>query len=125
MKVIFLFGGSIFTKYLIPFFYSNREMKEFKIEQFSILLSNYQGKLYALSNKCTHLGCNLSKGKLQENIITCPCHRSKFDITNGKLVEWISLWPKFISSLTKMLGLARSLNTYQIVEEDNDIYIEI
>jgi nitrite reductase/ring-hydroxylating ferredoxin subunit len=101
------------------------EMKELKIDEVPILLINYQGNLYALSNKCTHLGCKLSKGKLEENIITCPCHGSKFDITSGKLVEWISLWPKFISSFTRMLGLARSLNTYRIIEKDNDLYIEI
>jgi nitrite reductase/ring-hydroxylating ferredoxin subunit len=101
------------------------EMKELKIDGIPILLSNYQGKYYAVRNKCTHLGCKLSKGKLEENIITCPCHGSKFDITNGKLVEWISLWPGFISSLTKTLGLARPLVNYQIVEKDNDLYIEI
>ncbi|MDD4363064.1 MAG: Rieske (2Fe-2S) protein [Atribacterota bacterium] len=101
------------------------EMKELKIDEVPILLINYQGNLYALSNKCTHLGCKLSKGKLEENIITCPCHGSKFDITNGRLVEWISRWPKLISSLTKALGFARSLSVYQIVEKDNDMYIDM
>src|SRR5690554_5154698 len=101
------------------------EMKELKIDEVPILLINYQGNLYALSNKCTHLGCKLSKGKLEENIITCPCHGSKFDITNGRLVEWISRWPKLISSLTKALGFARSLSAYQIVEKDNDMYIDM
>ena len=101
------------------------EMKELKIDEIPVLIINYQGKLYAASNKCTHLGCKLSKGRLEENIISCPCHGSKFDITNGKLVEWISRWPRFISALTKTLGLARSLNTYQIVKKDNDVYIEI
>ncbi len=101
------------------------EMKELKIDQFLILLINYQGKFYAVRNKCTHLGCKLSKGKLEGKIITCPCHGSKFDITNGQLVEWISHWPRLVSSLTKTIGLARPLVTYQIVEKDNDFYIEL
>lgn len=100
-------------------------MKEFKINGISILLINYQGKMYAVSNKCTHLGCKLSKGSLEKNILTCPCHGSKFDITSGKLVEWISRWPRLISTLTKSLGLARPLPTYKIVEKDNDIFIDI
>ena len=101
------------------------KMKEFKVNEISILLINYQEKLYAVSNKCTHLGCKLSKGTLEENNLTCPCHGSKFDITNGKLVEWISRWPGFISSLTKSLGLARPLVAYKIAEKDNDVYIDI
>lgn len=101
------------------------EMKEFKVNQISILLIHYKEKYYAVSNKCTHLGCKLSKGTLEENILTCPCHGSKFEITNGKLVEWISRWPRFISSLTKSLGLARPLVVYPIVEKDNDVYINI
>lgn len=101
------------------------EMKEFKVNGVSLLLIHYQEKFYAVSNKCTHLGCKLSKGSLNKKILTCPCHGSKFDITNGKLVEWISRWPKFISSLTKTLGWARSIDAYQIVEKNNDLYIEI
>jgi len=62
---------------------------------------------------------------LEENNLTFPCHGSKFDITNGKLVEWISRWPRFIGSLTKSLGLARPLVVYKIVEKDNDVYIDI
>ena len=101
------------------------KMKEFKVNEISVLLINYQEKYYAVSNKCPHLGCKLSQGILEENNLTCPCHGSKFDITNGKLVEWISRWPRFISLLTKSLGLARSLVAYPIVEKDNDVYIDI
>jgi len=36
-------------------------MKEFKVNEIPVLLINYQEKLYAVSNKCTHLGCKLSK----------------------------------------------------------------
>lgn len=101
------------------------EMKEFNLNGVSFLLILYQGKYYAVGNKCTHLGCKLSKGKLEENNLSCPCHGSKFDITNGKVVDWISHWPKFISSLTKTLGLARPLVTYKISQKNNDVYIDI
>jgi len=101
------------------------EMKEIEANGISLLLVNYQENFYAVSNRCTHLGCKLSKGTLEDNIITCPCHGSKFDITNGKLIEWISRWPKLISLLTKNLGLARSLSAYRVVKKGPKVYIEI
>ncbi|MFH1762133.1 MAG: Rieske (2Fe-2S) protein [bacterium] len=33
--------------------------------------------LYAMSNKCTHLGCRV---KQQDNVLLCPCHKSSFSL---------------------------------------------
>jgi cytochrome b6-f complex iron-sulfur subunit len=35
--------------------------------------------IYALSAVCTHLGC-IARYKLDEKIIACPCHGSRFDL---------------------------------------------
>lgn len=37
-------------------------------------------KLRILSSRCTHLGCRINN--VNENILTCPCHGSQFDL-NG------------------------------------------
>jgi 3-phenylpropionate/trans-cinnamate dioxygenase ferredoxin component len=49
-----------------------------------ILLSNIDGKFYAISAVCTHMGGDLSKGKLEDGMVICPRHGSKFDIKTGK-----------------------------------------
>jgi 3-phenylpropionate/trans-cinnamate dioxygenase ferredoxin component len=61
-------------------------MKTFKIQDKDILVVNYKGAYYAIGSKCTHLGGDLSKGILEENIVRCPRHGSKFDVTTGKCV---------------------------------------
>jgi 3-phenylpropionate/trans-cinnamate dioxygenase ferredoxin component len=48
-----------------------------------ILLANVGGTYYAIANKCTHLGGSLSDGKLEDGIVTCPRHGSKFDVRTG------------------------------------------
>lgn len=62
-------------------------MKKFEVEEKEILVSNIGGKYYAINNKCTHRNGDLSQGKLEGNIVTCPKHSSKFDITTGKVVS--------------------------------------
>lgn len=101
------------------------EIKEIQVDGKSLLIINFQGHYYAVSSRCTHLGCRLSKGKLNKNILTCPCHGSKFDITNGNLVEWITRWPKIVSRITAKLGLARSLKSYPVKMKGNDIFIDL
>jgi Rieske Fe-S protein len=41
-----------------------------------VMLISHDGKLIALSTKCTHKNCNVLK---KEEIISCRCHGSKFD----------------------------------------------
>jgi 3-phenylpropionate/trans-cinnamate dioxygenase ferredoxin subunit len=62
-------------------------LKMVKLEGKEILIANIDGKYYAVGNRCTHAGGDLSKGSLDGNIITCPRHGSKFDVTTGKVVS--------------------------------------
>ncbi len=68
-----------------------------------------QERVWAVSRKCTHLGCRLHY-KEKEDILECPCHQSRFTTTgmviNGPsqkqlkryLVERTSDPPAFIVS---------------------------
>ncbi len=62
------------------------QMKGFTVEGKEILVVNYEGQYYAIGKVCTHQGGDLSKGKLEGKIVTCPRHGSKFDVTTGKNV---------------------------------------
>ena len=62
------------------------KMKMVRISDKPILIANVDGKYYAMANKCTHRGADLSKGTLQGKTVTCPSHKSTFDITTGKSI---------------------------------------
>ena len=63
------------------------EMKAYTVQGNDILVVNYNGSYYAIGGKCTHMGGDLSKGKLEGKIVTCPRHGSKFDITTGESIS--------------------------------------
>ncbi|KOG34231.1 MULTISPECIES: Rieske (2Fe-2S) protein [Streptomyces] len=41
------------------------------------------GEFKAFSSKCTHAGCAV--GSVQDGVIVCPCHQSKFDASDGSV----------------------------------------
>lgn len=62
------------------------QMKVFKLAEKEILIANVNGNYYAIANRCTHKNGDLSKGSLDGNIVTCPVHGARFDVTTGKAV---------------------------------------
>jgi nitrite reductase/ring-hydroxylating ferredoxin subunit len=57
-----------------------------KVSGTEVMVANVEGKLYAIANKCTHVGGPLGKGKLVGSVIQCPWHGSKFDVKTGAVV---------------------------------------
>ncbi len=63
------------------------EMQAFKVFDAKVAVANVAGTFYAFDDTCTHEGCSLVKGALEETILTCSCHGSQFDVTSGALVR--------------------------------------
>ena len=63
------------------------KMKKVTLQGKEILIANVNGSFYVIGNICTHSGGDLSQGTLEGNIVTCPKHKSKFDVTTGKVVS--------------------------------------
>jgi nitrite reductase/ring-hydroxylating ferredoxin subunit len=63
------------------------KMKMFKVGEKEYLVANVDGDYYAIGNRCTHANADLSQGSLEGNIVTCPKHKSKFDVTTGKVIS--------------------------------------
>jgi 3-phenylpropionate/trans-cinnamate dioxygenase ferredoxin subunit len=63
------------------------KMKAVTLEGKEVLIANVEGKHYAIGNRCTHRGGDLSKGILKGTIVTCPRHKSQFDVTTGKVIS--------------------------------------
>lgn len=53
----------------------------------SLLLTNVQGAYYAIDNRCPHMGGSLFDGQLAGDTITCPKHKTVFDVKTGKVVQ--------------------------------------
>ena len=63
------------------------EMQAFKVFDAKVAVANVGGTFYAFDDTCTHEGCSLAEGDLEETILTCSCHGSQFDVTSGALVR--------------------------------------
>jgi nitrite reductase/ring-hydroxylating ferredoxin subunit len=61
--------------------------KKIKVAGQNVLLLNNNGQIYAIEEKCPHLGCSLLKGKFLGNDFQCPCHGAVFSIPSGTLVS--------------------------------------
>lgn len=48
-----------------------------------VLVARVDGKLYCVSNKCTHFGAPLAKGLLVEDRVLCPFHAAGFSVKTG------------------------------------------
>lgn len=82
---------------------SEGEMQEAFVDGKEALVTRVNGKIYAISGRCTHLRCHLFKGMLEGTVVTCPCHGTKFDVTNGKMLEPVTKWPKLAGKVASFL----------------------
>ena len=93
------------------------KMKPFVVDGKEVLIVNYEGHYYAIGRRCTHKQGDLSAGKLEGKIVTCPVHGSKFDVTTG------------ISVGGPKIGLIRGKTgnepAYEVKVEGNSIKVKV
>jgi 3-phenylpropionate/trans-cinnamate dioxygenase ferredoxin subunit len=99
-------------------------MKKYQVEDTELLIARTGGKYYATQNKCPHFGGDLSKGKLEGSIVTCPRHGSQFNLTDGSVVRWLK-GTGLISSIDKALKSPQKLMTYNVKVEGQDLMVEM
>jgi 3-phenylpropionate/trans-cinnamate dioxygenase ferredoxin subunit len=58
-------------------------------------------EVFALENRCPHMGCPLSAGKLEGLVLQCPCHDWRFDIRDGRFLDAPELAVKTYSAEIK------------------------
>jgi chlorite dismutase len=49
-----------------------------------VAVFNAGGRIYAVSNRCSHANGPLAEGTLEGTTVTCPWHESQFDLATGK-----------------------------------------
>lgn len=50
----------------------------------AILLCNWNGRIYAVANLCSHAAERLEGGRVSNGWISCPTHGARFDLATGK-----------------------------------------
>jgi 3-phenylpropionate/trans-cinnamate dioxygenase ferredoxin subunit len=97
-------------------------MKAVIAEGREILLARVGDKYYATDNRCPHRKGDLSQGKLEGTVVTCPMHGSQFDISNGQVVRWLK--GGLMSKLSNALKLSKDLAVYNVKVEDGKVLVE-
>lgn len=75
-----------------------------------IALCNVNGRFYAIDDVCTHDGGPLDQGELQDNLVECPRHGAKFDVTTGRAV---------------VLPAVQPVKTYRVEVDGDDVKVEV
>jgi 3-phenylpropionate/trans-cinnamate dioxygenase ferredoxin component len=97
-------------------------MKAVIAEGREILLARVGDKYYATDNRCPHRKGDLSQGKLEGTVVTCPVHGSQFDISNGQVVRWLK--GGLMSKLGSALKMSMALTVYNVKVEDGKVLFE-
>lgn len=92
-------------------------MKMIMVAEREILVANVNGNYYAIHNRCTHNNGDLSKGTLEGNVVACPKHGQRFDLTTGKSIQG----PKV--GFLKLKG--KDTNQFAAKVEGDDLLIDL
>jgi 3-phenylpropionate/trans-cinnamate dioxygenase ferredoxin subunit len=97
-------------------------MKKVIAEGHEILLARVGDKYYTADNRCPHKKGDLSRGKLEGTVVTCPVHGSQFDISNGHVVRWLK--GGLMSKLGSALKMSKALTVYNLKVENGKVLVE-
>lgn len=97
-------------------------MMRLTIDENEILVARIGDKYYSADNRCPHMGGNLSQGKLDGTIITCPRHHSQFDLTDGHVIRWTD-WSGLKLTAAKILKSPRPLKTHEVKVDNEKIWV--
>lgn len=54
-----------------------------RVDGTMLAVFRHEGRVYAVDNRCPHMGFPLSKGTVQDGILTCYWHYARFDLETG------------------------------------------
>ena len=49
-----------------------------------VAVFHVDGEYFAIDDVCPHMGQSLGAGHVEDNIVTCPWHAWRFNVTDGK-----------------------------------------
>jgi 3-phenylpropionate/trans-cinnamate dioxygenase ferredoxin subunit len=82
----------------------------FDVDGTRIALCNVNGRFYAIDDVCTHDGGPLDQGVLEGNLVECPRHGARFDVTDGRAV---------------VLPAVRPVRTYPVQVNGDNVQVDV
>ncbi|MEF8851837.1 MAG: Rieske (2Fe-2S) protein [Haloarculaceae archaeon] len=52
-----------------------------------VALFHHEGEVYAVDNRCPHMGFPLSKGSVEDGLLTCDWHHARFELAQGDTLD--------------------------------------
>jgi nitrite reductase/ring-hydroxylating ferredoxin subunit len=116
------------------------KMKYVEVQGKEIVISNIDGKFYAMDDRCGHMNARLSMGNISnDGIVTCPFHGARFDATTGKKVKEPVLtpsqqmeplpktWQNYLEHAGQLMSYIKTYNQqiYEIQVEGDRIKIRV
>src|SRR4051794_21424948 len=62
---------------------ANNELRGYEVGKRNVAVVKVDGQYKALDDWCNHAGCLLSGGRIEQNLVVCPCHEVGFDLNSG------------------------------------------
>jgi nitrite reductase/ring-hydroxylating ferredoxin subunit len=53
------------------------------VDGHTLALFSHDGEVYAVDNRCPHMGFPLHRGTVEDGILTCHWHHARFDLATG------------------------------------------
>ncbi len=69
-----------------------------------VLLLRHGDRLHALHDRCSHRGCSLAGGQIDDELVTCPCHGSRFDLRDGSVQRGPATAPQPVFDVRELDG---------------------
>lgn len=74
----------------------------------AIALFHHDGGVYAVDNRCPHMGFPLSQGTVEDGILTCHWHHARFELSEG---DTFDIW-------------ADDVQTYPVELREDGVYLD-
>jgi len=74
----------------------------------AVALFHHDGEVYAVDNRCPHMGFPLSKGTVDDGLLTCHWHHARFELACG---DTFDVW-------------ADDVQTFPVDVRDGDVYVD-
>ncbi len=100
------------------------EMRLVTVEDKDLLIARVGGEFFASEERCPHMGGRLSKGLLRGTTVTCPRHGSRFDLRDGRVLQWTEATGLALT-LVKAFRSPRSLRTYPVSVREERILVDL
>src|SRR3712207_9424930 len=75
----------------------------------AIVLVVADGEIFAVNNRCPHMGFPLDRGSVHDGILTCHWHHARFDLCSGGTFD----------------QFADDVQAYPVAALDGDIFVDL